>query len=95
MPSALNPLSKESLSTQPVFHRCEAAPCLIDMPPALDVILRNTIWVLLVVADPLGICGLSLMNLTEGRHAVLVHQRRVLVACVKITIPEHGLSRII
>lgn len=69
------------------------------MAPALEVILRNTIRVplvvaravalvilradiLVVVADPLGLRASNLMNLTGGRHAVLVHQRQVLVACV-------------
>jgi hypothetical protein len=57
-------------------------PLVVARAAALLVILRAVF--LLVVVGPLGIRVLSLVNLTRERqrHVALVHQRRVLVACV-------------
>jgi hypothetical protein len=74
---------------------------------ALLVILR--VVILVIVAEPLGVRTLILKNMIQERHAVLVHQRRVLVACVndlqglvemlRRRMPElhtrHALSRVV
>jgi hypothetical protein len=54
------------------------------MAPTLEVIWRNMILVPLAMVGPLRIRTLNLVNLTREwqQHGTLIHQRRILVACM-------------